>query len=141
MRLTKACQYGLIALRYAARRGQGRVFSIEEIARATDLPAPYLAKILTRLVHAGVLASFRGRQAGYALAQAPGEVSLKRAVEALDGAQALRNCLFSQSACSDEHPCLLHAHWEAARGALERQLDRATLECLAQSPGCLNSKT
>ncbi len=141
MRLTKACQYGLIALRHATQRGRGEAFSLEEVAGATGLPAPYLAKILTRLVHAGLLDSSRGKRAGYALALAPEAVSLKRAVEALDGARALRGCLFSQSACSAERPCLLHAHWERARGALERQLAGTTLAQWATPPAGLNSKT
>ena len=57
--------------------------SVNDLAAAQALPAPYLEQLLLRLRRAGVLESRRGRQGGYRLACRPAELSLRRVLVAV----------------------------------------------------------
>ena len=64
--------------------GQSKLAHIEALAAAEAIPANYLVQILNELRGAGLIVSKRGKQGGYALARAPGKISLTQIVEAVD---------------------------------------------------------
>lgn len=57
--------------------------SVNDLAAAQALPAPYLEQLFLRLRRAGVLEARRGRQGGYRLACPPGDLSLGRILAAV----------------------------------------------------------
>ena len=69
MKLSKESQYGLTGVLALAELPAGSVLSVAEIAAATGLAQPFLAKVFQRLARGGVLQSHRGRSQGYALAR------------------------------------------------------------------------
>ena len=58
---------------------------IEDLARAEAVPSNYLVQILNELRTAGLINSKRGKQGGYSLARAPGEISLHDIMRAVEG--------------------------------------------------------
>ncbi len=58
---------------------------IEALAEAEEIPANYLVQILNDLRNAGLIISRRGKQGGYLLAKAPGEITLLHIIRAVDG--------------------------------------------------------
>lgn len=111
MKLSKESQYGLTGVLALAELPAGSVLSVAEIAAATGLAQPFLAKVFQRLARGGVLQSHRGRSQGYALARSAAEISLKEVVEAIEGPQLFRHCVFWSDVCSETHPCVLHETW------------------------------
>lgn len=111
MKLSKESQYGLTGVLALADRPLGTVLSVAEVATATGLAQPFLAKVFQRLTRGGVLRSHRGRAQGYALALPAEEISVKAVAEAIEGPQLFRHCVFWSDACSEAQPCLLHESW------------------------------
>lgn len=58
---------------------------IDDLARAEGVPSNYLVQILNELRTAGLITSRRGKQGGYSLARAPGEISLFDIMQAVEG--------------------------------------------------------
>ena len=82
MRLTTASRYAVQAL---ARLPPGAWGRARDIAGAASLPDPFLGKVLSQLVKAGLARSVKGPRGGYSLARAPGEITLLDIIEAVDG--------------------------------------------------------
>lgn len=84
MIFTKRADYGLrITLELASRHGQGAL-SARRIARWSELPEPFVKKLLQQLAVAGVARSVRGRHGGYTLTRRPEEIPLSDALEAFE---------------------------------------------------------
>ena len=90
-RLSKRADYGLIAMKHLALHDE-HAYSAPEIARTYNIPAELMAKVLQRLVRNGLLESQAGPHGGYALARAPGKISLIEVLEALEGPIQLTPC-------------------------------------------------
>ena len=65
--------------------GTGELAQIEHLARVEAVPANFLAQILGKLRHAGLISSRRGNQGGYLLARPPEEISLYDILVAVEG--------------------------------------------------------
>jgi len=91
LRLSKKADYGLIAMKHLALRGDGSS-SAREIASLYDIPIELLAKILQRLVRRGLLASQQGTRGGYQLARTPSLISVADVIQAIDGPVTVTAC-------------------------------------------------
>jgi Rrf2 family protein len=128
MRLTRETDYALRALAYLASVPAGQVRPANQVAEACGLPGPFLSKTLRKLARSGLLRAARGRSRGYGLARPPGEVSVREVLEAVEGREAFRRCVFWDAGCSEERPCVLHPAWAGVRAELLARLERMTLE-------------
>ncbi|MEF9604514.1 Rrf2 family transcriptional regulator, partial [Paracoccus sp. PXZ] len=75
MRLTRYTDYAMRVLLYLGREPE-RLCSIGEIAQAYGISQNHLMKVINDLVHAGFLASLRGRNGGIRLARPPAEINI-----------------------------------------------------------------
>lgn len=135
MHLSRQSEYGLRAMVYLAQLPPATVLTVNQIAKARDLPVGFLAKIFQRLVRHGLLQSFRGHRRGYSLARAPSEVRLRELLEALEGPDIFQRCFFWGRSCGDSNPCLLHAGWREIKPQLTDFLEAVTLANLAENGG------
>jgi Rrf2 family protein len=88
--LSRAAEVALAALPLlpapgAHARGRG----VKELAEAAGVPAPFLAQVLKRLAHRGLLRSKRGRAGGFVLGRPSSEITVADVVLALDGRDEL----------------------------------------------------
>ncbi len=88
MKLTARSEYALLALVYLARQQPGEFISIETIAKAQGIPPKFLEQLMLALKRAHFLRSTKGQRGGYALAKAPGQISLAEIIRLFDGALA-----------------------------------------------------
>ena len=63
MRLSRLADFAVVLMTHVAQH-QEQIHAAAEIALATQLPAPTVAKILTRLCREGLLSSIRGVKGG-----------------------------------------------------------------------------
>lgn len=129
MKLSRESRYALAALAFLARRVEETMIESREIAEATHAPAAFLAKILAKLMRAGVLTSVRG--GGYALARPPEEISVRDALAAVEGADLFARCIFWRDECSEDNPCPLHPTWGVVRPQVEAAMARLTIADLS----------
>ncbi len=121
-------EHAIRALTFLALHDGEGYFLAREMEAELDIPAPFLTKLLRPLVGRGMLASQRGRGGGFALAVAPGEVTLFEIVEALEHLVEGRRCFLGQAECSDERACPLHDTWKAVNGRMIDKLQKTTLQ-------------
>lgn len=126
MRLSNLADYAVVTMTAAARRcGGGRV-SASELAAETGLPAPTVAKVVSRLTAAGLLRSVRGAHGGLQLARPAAAITLADVVEAMEGPIALTACVEGEE-CALDHDCTVRAHWPVVNAAVRGALAGITL--------------
>jgi Rrf2 family protein len=141
LELSSEGRYALRALLYLAWIGE-RV-TAEKISAEAHVPRRLLARILAKLSHVGLVESEQGRGGGSRLAQPATEITLREAVEAVEGPFGVINCIMENRGCGEGARCALHDAWEEGQRAILRYLDTQTLEeFLAQDPsGRLSKRT
>ena len=141
LELSSEGRYALRALLYLAWTGE-RV-TAQRISAEAHVPRRLLARILARLSHARLVESEQGRGGGSQLARPATEITLREAVEAVEGPFGVTRCIVEDRACGEGAPCALHDAWEEGQRTILEYLDTQTLdEFLTQNPsGRLPSKT
>jgi Rrf2 family transcriptional regulator, cysteine metabolism repressor len=92
MKFSKKSEYGLRAL-IELTKNYGHPITRQQIADTQNVPVVFLEQILLALKHAGLLASTRGVQGGYALIKPPSKVTLGQVIRILDGPLAPIACV------------------------------------------------
>jgi Rrf2 family protein len=134
MKFSKKSEYGLRAL-IELTKSYGQPITRREIGERQNVPVVFLEQILLRLKHAGLLASTRGAQGGYALIKPPAKVTLGHVIRILDGPLAPIACV-SRTAyqkCRDcpyatKAHCPLQHVMGGVRNAIADILDNYSLE-------------
>lgn len=129
--LTQTSEYALRAMVYMARIGQERYAGVKEIAKATEVPANYLAKILQQLAKAGVLESQKGFGGGFRPARKLGNINLLAIVDPLENVSRFHRCVLGQRECNDEMACPLHDAWKRICHEYLGSLENTTLQDVA----------
>ena len=122
IRLTKAGEYGLRAVRYLVENGDEHRISIGDISENKNIPEPFLRKLFKPLVQQGIINSTRGVSGGVRLARGPKEITVLEVVEALEGPLALNECLLEDVSCEFLSECGMHNVWEEAQAAMAKVL-------------------
>ena len=126
-------RYALRALLYLAWIGE--LVTAEKISAEAHIPRRLLARILAKLSHAGLVDSEQGRRGGSRLARPATKITLREAVEGVEGPFAVTRCIVENRACGEGAPCALHDAWEEGQRAILEYLDTQTLEeFLVQNP-------
>lgn len=85
MFFTRAQEIALLALPLLDPEGpHGTGLGVTAIAQAAGVPAPFLSKVLGRLVDRGLLRSRRGRGGGFVLGRPASDITLADVALALD---------------------------------------------------------
>ena len=121
MYVTRKADYAIRCVLHLSRN-TGRIISVDEISGAMDVPRPFLAKILQRLMKAGLVGSTRGVKGGFRLARNPEDVNLLEVIEAIQGPLAANACAIDRKMCSLSARCAIHPVWVRIREKVEREL-------------------
>ena len=98
MRFTTKTEYGLVCLIFMARKPEGALVTVGELASQEGYSVTYVEKILQSLRAASIVVSHKGKEGGYSLARGPHEISLKEVIEALEGLQMPNSLAHPQGA-------------------------------------------
>ena len=128
---SRSAGYAVQALAYLATQPPGRLIGAREIARATQIPMPFLWKILRNLSRKKLVRSFKGVRGGYELARAAERISVRQILEAAHDRGRLANCVLGLGPCDERHPCVLHDSWTDVRTRMDSFLEETTLAELA----------
>ena len=130
---SKGCEYALRALTYAASQTDNGRFQAKDVCEKTDIPESFTRKVLQALVQGGFLQAVRGPGGGYELTKRADEITLLDVIRAVEGDDTFDHCVLGFPTCGSKHPCPLHETWVVAKGELLAQLERRTLQELADS--------
>ena len=84
MIISRAAEYGLIAVGYIALHQKERELNAKVISKEFNISLMFLRKALSDLTKAGILLSKRGPFGGYVLAKEPEKISLLEIVQAME---------------------------------------------------------
>ncbi len=104
----RTTQYAIAAMsRLAELYGTDAPVTAPQIAQARGLPRPVVAKVLTVLARARLVAGSPGPGGGYRLARPPHEISLLDVVSLFECDDDV-DCPFGPGWCGRNDPCPLH---------------------------------
>ena len=131
--LSNTSKYAIRAVIFIAmNEGDNKKIDIKTIARALNIPSPFLAKILQILAKQKLLVSTKGPNGGFALAKDAGQISLYEIVSIIDGSDIFEKCLISLRTCHEEGiPCPVHEHFAPIREEIKNLFREETLEHIA----------
>ena len=127
MQLTRAADYAVRVVTHLASEPPGTVVSKNVLARVSDAPESFLAKILQALTRAGLIEARRGVEGGFLLLERGAQASLLDVVESIDGPISLNVCLNAEISCHRAHGCAAHQVWRRAQEAMLAVLREAKI--------------
>ncbi|HBG46566.1 MAG TPA: Rrf2 family transcriptional regulator [Deltaproteobacteria bacterium] len=132
LQLTRDGEYAVRAIIFLASQPEGKISLITEIAEAEEVPKSYLSKIMQHLVRSGLVRSRRGINGGFMLAKPADSITLRQAIEAIEGPIFLNICLVRKGECHMDDFCPVHPVWHEAQKKLFEVLDGKTIAQLAK---------
>lgn len=106
---------------------------IDQIARCSSVPRPYLAKIMHTLSTKGLVTTKRGYRGGILLTRPINEISLMEIVIAVEGEDWMGPCLLGLEDCGDSAGCPTRELWARIRREIEDSLGKLTLADVIRS--------
>lgn len=135
MYLSRPAEYGLRAMTYIARQNTDERIRTLDLAKAVDVPAPFLSKVMRQLTAVGLLDAKKGHHGGFLLAKRPEEIRFIDIMRAVDFEPGANHCLFGLANCDAKNPCPLHSEWSSLKEHIERWATSHTLADSLKSPG------
>lgn len=130
--ITREADYAVRAVLELAGCSAGR--SARVLGVATDVPYPFLRRVLGRLTETRLVRSLRGRSGGVELARPAAEISLLDIVRAMDpDTVTLNACLREDAACPRLSWCAAHTVLRDAQQELWARLSSISIASLARA--------
>lgn len=128
MKLSVKSDYAARAVLGLARHyAGGNAVRVETLAREQGVPPNYLVQILIELKAQGLARSVRGKEGGYLLARAPGEITFGQVLHAIHGT------VFTTPALDENQcPAELKRAWQRLQNAVEETASSITFQQLLE---------
>jgi Rrf2 family protein len=94
-----------MAVKHLALKTGPASASAREIAEQYDIPIELMAKVLQRLVRAGLLSSTQGTRGGYTLSRPSAAISVADVIQAIDGPFTVTACSTEKNDCEQYSKC------------------------------------
>lgn len=130
--LSQTAEYALRATAWLVLLSAEEPVRARDLAERSGVPGDYLAKILRRLVLAGILESRRGKAGGFTLLRPADAISFKDVLAAVDAFPTESRCAFGWGACSSARPCPLHDAWTSMSEEFEEWAATTTFADLGE---------
>jgi Rrf2 family protein len=140
LKLTKKADYGLMAMKHLAERAPKGSCSAKDVADAYGIPQEALAKILQRLVKAGLLRSQHGINGGYTLARDPNTISAFEVIQAIDGPLFITSCVTVRGECDQTDRCTIREPLRKVNESIEQVLKRIKISHMREEPETIEVK-
>jgi len=132
LQITREGEYAFRAVIYLASRPVGELSRVSDIAGAADIPSSYLSKIMRRLCAAGVVRSYRGPRGGFRLARPAESITLREAIEAVEGTISSNRHLGKKGRAGRTGEFILHPVWKQAQQSFLEVLGSRTIAELSR---------
>lgn len=107
--LSNSSKYAINAVLYlAVHSDETKKVRAKEIAKAINIPPPFLAKILQPLSRKNIISSSKGPTGGFYTTPENLQTPLLEVVREIDGLEKLDNCALGLRECNGDRPCPIH---------------------------------
>lgn len=138
MIFSQTSQYALRAVYYLLSTGDDKWHLTKDIAEATKIPGPYLARIMSSLAKRGILKSRTGMGGGFKISSEGLKHSLYDVVSQFDNLTEIKDCAFGLTVYCESKKCLLHDEWIGLKEQLIKLLESHSLADLKNAPSCVD---
>ena len=121
-----------MAMKHLAERAPHGACSAKDVADAYGIPQEALAKILQRLVKAGLLHSQHGTNGGYTLARDPATISAFEVIRAIDGPLFITSCITVRGECDQTDRCTIREPLRRVNESIEQVLRRISISAMKE---------
>ena len=125
---SKSCEYAIKAMIFVAQKLKSDLsIGIKEIARGTDSPEHFIAKILQDLSRRKLIHSVKGPNGGFYMDTHDLDTSIADIVKAIDGDSIYTDCVLGLKACSEKSPCPVHNEFKEIKKSLIKMIETNTI--------------
>ena len=130
MRITYKGDYALKTILYLALN-EGKLLTIQKIAKSLDIPVKFLEQVLLELKRAGFVNSKRGKIGGYFLAKPAKNIKLGEVIRFIDGGLEPIACVENNyKDCKDLKVCVFRKIWQEITEKISSIVDNISFEDL-----------
>lgn len=130
MRISTKGRYALrIMIDIAEQKGDGYV-SVKDISARQNITAKYMEQIISTLLKAGYLVSFRGNSGGYKLSREPEEYIVGDILRLMEGSLSSSPCTEDNFDCPMKRECRTYEFWAGLDRVVKDYIDSKTLRDL-----------
>ena len=129
---SQTVEYALRAIVHLAKQPDA-LQTTAQIAKATQVPAPYLSKVLQTLARDGLVSVRRGVSGGFLLGKTPHQLTIYEVVQCVDPIRRIHTCPLELSS-HRKRLCSLHKKMDGAMESIEAVFRKTTLAELMNSP-------
>ena len=123
-----------MAMKHLAERSSQGSLSAKDVADAYGIPPEALAKILQKLVKAGLLHSQHGTNGGYTLARPAHTMSAFEVIQAIDGPLFITSCITVRGECDQSDRCNIREPLRKVNDSIEAVLKRIKISHMREEP-------
>lgn len=125
---SKTCEYGIKAMIFVAQKSKdGSRVGIKDIAKGTDAPEHFIAKIMQELSRKKFVHSVKGPNGGFYFDKYDLKTSLADIVKALDGDGIYTDCALGLKTCNAKKPCPVHHQFQDIKKNLIKMIEENTI--------------
>lgn len=133
MKISTKGRYGLRVMLDLARHGRKERVPLREISKRQNITIKYLEQIITPLVRAGYIESYRGNHGGYMLLIDPESITLGDILRTMEGSLAPVACLEDEDhICPRQGECETYLIWRDFSHMVDDYFNGITLADLAE---------
>lgn len=130
MKIPAKVHYAIVIMTDIAMQGEGVTITGNDIARRQNISFSFVAQLLNKLKHAGLLESIRGGvSGGYHFKTSPSEVTVKRIVEAIEPEFCI--CPSSEIKTDQLLDNTVRSFWTQVGEDVTRRFEATTIQDLA----------
>lgn len=133
MNISRASDYAIRGLVYMAKKPEGTVCFVKDIAKNTASPASFMSKIFQLLAKSGLVHSYIGAKGGFTFNVQPEDITIKVIVEVIDGPIILNRCVANKSSCQNIGNCDVHFMWLDIQKMLTKALSSYSIADFANN--------
>ena len=105
-----------------------KIMSVNDLIEVTDIPRPFLRKIMQVLNKKGVIESQKGFHGGFKLISDPRGISIMRLITALQGDVSIMEHVFKKERCPNTESCRLKKKIDVIEDELFQKLNAITIQ-------------
>jgi Rrf2 family protein len=128
---SQTVEYSLRAVVTLAQN-KGKACTAQQISELTQVPGPYLSKVMQVLVRSGLVHSQRGLHGGFVLAKEPSEINILDVVDAVEPFKRIRTCPLGLE--THDELCPLHRCLDQGMALAEQAYRTTTIDELLTEP-------